>query len=50
MNLVCCNECLMQYLTDKNKCFICNSEIESTEERIIERIKKDGDKMDIENN
>jgi hypothetical protein len=30
--LACCGECLMQYLTDKNKCFICNAQIEKTQD------------------
>ena len=40
----------MQYLTDKNKCFICNTEIETTEERQIKSITKGNDKMEIDNN
>lgn len=40
----------MQYLTDKNKCFICNAEIETTEERVIKTDTKGNDKMDIDNN
>ena len=42
----------MQYLTDKNKCFICNTEIESTEERKVDLIinEKNDDKMDIDKN
>jgi len=49
-NIVCCNECLMYILSDKRKCFICNSEIETTEERIIEKkgnINKEKVEMDI---
>lgn len=47
--LVCCNECLMQYLNDKKtseqrKCFICQAEIDHTEEKVD---KKKSDKMDI---
>jgi len=40
----------MQYLTDKKKCFICNVEIESTEERLIKNDNNQKDKMDIVNN
>jgi len=28
---VCCDECLRQYLTTKNTCFMCNGKIESHE-------------------
>ena len=39
----------MQYLSEKKKCFICNVEIESTEEKKIEKTEKNSDdvKMDI---
>jgi hypothetical protein len=40
----------MQYLTDKKKCFICNAEIESTEERVIKSGSNEKDKMDIDYN
>ncbi len=40
----------MEYLSDKKKCFICNTEIESTEERLLTTPIKENEKMEIDNN
>jgi hypothetical protein len=31
VKLVCCNECLIQYMNEKKTCFLCNAAIEEVE-------------------